>query len=527
MLKPIEYFRDYCSKSRPFNTLLAVYYRLAIKSLAFVLKKHDFKQIIRVYLRHSNWILGASDIDLIVIMDSSGWIADADFFKKLWKSYGFLRKLFPVLCGTEEIKFIPEEQIKEHPLRTNGEALLLLSPHKWKCIYSRKCANAPLSFTISRTEKPTLPHTRFLHFNFYGYIQQVILSGEDISELKFCRLRKNIMKIIQHLLYLKGGDILEADELTILLSDPERSAKDTDEATVGNIFKLLEKIPENARARRNVLLSAFQEIVLLIQGIHDRRYDLSVGADAAPHSADNHWMEKPLKDFIKEGNKLFAEQFRFVITMPIYEAKQRAFLLINEKTDRYLFEKLIAFSNQNYRKLSRSGTCLYIATDKILTSQFYALWGPHALEAHILSTRQSFNPGGRLKIKLPPDEWTLWKIRNSLSILEEYYLPFVTSPRANSKKTKSYRIYETPEVEMLFHYLYYLKDREAYYRDLKRAKGESDEIICLAAAKYADEIGLSQWHPDGRATTYPYIKKMIRLIDRMADEKIRLHAKNV
>ncbi|MFA5157222.1 MAG: hypothetical protein WC532_07570 [Candidatus Omnitrophota bacterium] len=520
MRKTLEYFCDYCSKNKFLSPLFAAYYRLAVKSLALALKMHNFKQIVKVYLRHRDWILGVSDIDLIFIMKSLEPAEDASSFKKLWKTYIFLRKLFPMLCDTEEIRFIPEEQIREHPLRVNGETALLLSPHKWECIYSKKGSISPASFSLSHPEKPAIPHTRFLHFNFYGYMQRMILSGQDIPALKFCRLRKNMMKILQHLFYLKNSKAIGMDELTKQLSGQEKTCKDADEIAARDIFKLLEEVPAGAAARRNALLYAFRKLILFIQDVHDRHYDLGSGTHPAPHTHDGSWMGKPLKDFIEEGNRLFGERFRVNAIKPISELTQRAFLSIDENTDRDLFEKLILFSSRHYQMLLRSGTSLYVVTDKILTSQFYALWSPHALEAHILLARDSFNPGQMLKIKLPPEEWTLRKIRNSLAIFEEYYLPLLASPYAGGNGIDFCKIYERPEVEMLFHYFYYLKDRDVYFRDLKQAKGDSAEILCLTAAKYADEIGLNQWHPYEYVTAYPYLKKMIRLVDRMTCERI-------
>lgn len=512
----LDRFGDLCAKNKYFNFLLEGYYALAVQSLAGLLKKQKFDQILNVYVRHRDWILGVSDIDLVFIIKPLTPDQDIAFFKKLWKSYIPLRILFPVLCDIDEIRFINAEQIDRHPLRMNKEASLLLAPQKWACIYSKDASRDPVAFPITDKTDSSVPHTRFLYFNLYSYWQWVILSGGRISELRFFRLRKCTMKILQHLFYLNEKTCFDIKELTQRLSGGEGAQGSAEVLKAKEIFRHLEEVPRNSSDRRSSMTCAFRKLILYVQQVHCKHYDLNTDLRSASHSQDKTWLGQTLGDFIDRGEELFGDQFQVVALRPIYEIKLRAFLLIDEKITQKQFDELLRFVSRYHQKLFQSKVQLFVATDKILTSQFYALWSPHALEAYLLLARDSFNPRGLLKIKVPPENWTLWKIRNSVSIFGEYYLPLLTSPRAKGDGGDFCKIYERTDIEMLFHYFYYLKDREAYLRDLAATKGDSNEILCITASKYANEIGMADWHPDKYADAYPYIKRMISLVDQMA-----------
>ena len=512
MMKIRLYFRaileeifDHSIKNDFFGYCFGRYYHAAICSLRFVLKQQRSQEILTVYLRHEEWILGASDIDLVFIIRSSDHDKDIVFFKKLWKTYFVLRLFYPILCKFEEIRFISQELLQKHPLKENAESYLLLAPHKWRRIYSNNDDDSARKEFLSKGPiKASLPLTRFLHFNFYSYIQWVILSDQRISKLKFLRLRKNMMKIRQHLSYVKEEKTNEG----LLLSNELISTG----------------IPAKEILRQDVIISEFRELILDLHRTHAERYDLSNELYTVPHANDDSWMTSAVKVFIRQGNELFGDRFQLVMIRPICDFTVKSFLFIDESFGKDLFNDLIDLSRQHNLELFKSSLRLYFVTDKILTSQYYTLWSPFALEAHILLARGAYNPKGSFKIKLPSNEWTLWKIRNSISIFEEYYLPFLTSPNARGKGINYCKLYERPEVEILFQYFYYLKDRDSYFDDLKKAKGDLNEMLCLIASKYANEIGIQDWFPRTYDSAYPYIKRMVRLIDQMAYDQIYMKA---
>lgn len=160
------------------------------------------------------------------------------------------------------------------------------------------------------------------------------------------------------------------------------------------------------------------------------------------------------------------------------------------------------------------------STESLLTSQFYTLWGPHALEAYILSAKGYHGRGGNLSIKIPPERWSVHQIRNSASIFEEYYLPLLHSPIAKGSGADFFKIYERSETETLLLYFYFLKDRESFIRDINDVKGDINEMLCIVTSKYSVELGTEAWRPYSYSSAYPYIAKLIRLVDTMAASEL-------
>jgi hypothetical protein len=169
---------------------------------------------------------------------------------------------------------------------------------------------------------------------------------------------------------------------------------------------------------------------------------------------------------------------------------------------------------------------LNTTTPVLLTSQFYTQWGHVALEAHILQAQSVFAPRGGLRLLLPNAQWTLQKIRESVAVFEEFYLPFLTSPLARGEGLDFCKIYERAETEMLFHYYCYLKNPLEYLDLLQRSDGDTDEVIAYGCAKYGNEIGIQAWHPIRFIDSYPYLKSMIRRVDEMALQQLENPASN-
>jgi len=329
-----------------------------------------------------------------------------------------------------------------------------------------------------------------------------------------------MLKILQHLFWIDENCLYDIDELKRKWDKGEN--RDAKEQLAGEIFDHLNEIPYSISERRRLILDTFRKSAFLIHRTHDEHYDLNEGALTVKHCRNDEWLGKPLKEFIEGGKNAFSGQFQTVVIKPICEQSMRAYILIQPEMEAALFDDLLLFIEKHNQRLFESKVRAMVTTDKILTSQFYTLWSPYALEASILLARESYDPDGALRIKKPPEPWILWKIRNSVSIFEEYYLPLLTSPMAKGTGMDFCKMYERPEIEMLFHYFYYLKDPVKYEQDLKEVEGDSNEILCITASKYGNEIGIGDWRPYRYESAYPYVKKLIRIIDRMAMDRMKL-----
>ncbi len=493
----LEQLLDHCAKNRVSYFLLRAYYQLATHCLASALKVAKFDSLIKIYLRHNRWILPISDIDLVCLIKRGEPRDDMVFFRKFWKLYGFLRVFFPMLCTSDEIRFIHDEQIHKHPLRTKTDALALFTPDQWLCLYSKKGSGDGIPVWIMYAAESTR------HWNMYCKLQWPLIAGQIITELKFRRLSGIMLKLTQHLYFLKENKAIDIPSLGKL-------------PFANDFYLQTHTIPSNPLRRRSILLHSFQKLIFLMDRIHSERFDLSYGLIPVRHSSDDHWLGSPLKDFIREGKSIFGGQFQIAVLKPLGEYNARAFLLLKESWSPAIIQKLMTFANQHNQKLFESRVRLMFGTESIIASQFYALWSPHALEAHILLVRESYNPDGHLKIKLPPHEWVVWKIRNSVSIFEEYNLPFLISSQAKGAGIDFCKIYERFEVEVLFHYFSYLRNRETYENDLMRTNGDSLEMMAITASRYGNEMGTGDWRPYSYASAYPYVRQMIRLVDTMA-----------
>lgn len=518
LLRKLERFSerllDCCVKNRPVQFFLKSYYDLAAQCLIWSLKLMKFDGLSRVYLRHNRWILPVSDMDLVCVMESHGSKKEMVFLRKFWRLYRCLRTFFPMLCTLDEIRFIRTERLSGHPLSVPTGALTLFTPDEWICLYSKEVTSSRVPPSMMRAAESTR------HWNMYGKLQWPLLAGQIITELKFRRLRGIILKILQHLRYLENEEMISIPLLEERLRRQENSM-------ASDIYRKIKIIPSGETMRSAALSEALRQLLLLMDRVHAERFDLAYTLTPAPHSDDDQWLGKPLKKFIRTGKELFGDKFKIAALRPIGEHKARVFLMIDDSCDPQCFMDLIEFVNQHNQKLFESRIRLMIVTEKIAASQFFGLWSPYALEAHILMARESYNPYGILKIRKPSHEWVVWKIRNSASIFEEYYLPHLMSPLAKGAGMDFCKIYERFEIEMLFHYFYYLKDRESYENDLARTNGDSAEIMAIAASKYARELGIHEWHPYNYASAYPYVQKLIRLVDQMAVQELaRVAAKN-
>lgn len=500
---------------------LHYYYTLATRILSLYLKYVCSPEVESVYAKPYSYTTTINTISLIVFIKTTSAEHDIAFFKKFRRSYFILRTLFPIFCKLREVRFIPAERIHLHPHKQNFETYLLLDPEHWNCIYPNNSKKDSIYFMLPTKRKMTSPHTILLDFFLYGLLQEELVSSSLLSNLTLIKLRKSTLKILQYIYCQGTGLYISAENLIKKMHADNSSSAIKEKGIYDYLFSSSNSAPE----RFNYLAHMLREILLVLDEIHFKNYDLANNSKAVTHTASPHWMNSILEEYIHEGKRLFGENLKLVIFQsPLYFDKILAFQLIDADTKKDLIAEWIRFT-QRYRKRFRNANIsIYISTETLLTSQFYTLWSHVALEAYLIPSQYVYTPDVRFKIKEPPEEWTLWKIRDSISIFEEYGLSYIISSNGRRAGMDFCNIYKMPMTKMLFHYYYYLKDREDYLQDIQNFHAEPSEILCAVCARYGDEIGITDWRPVKHEDFYPYMKKMIRLVDEMAlDELARLN----
>lgn len=498
----------------PVRWVLAGWYRLSLKGLALIVQGKHTSNIKAIFNRHQNWILGISDIDLIISYDDPDPAQDRQLFVSFWRRYRILRLFFPMLCGVSEVRWIPLQRLAKHPLHSQAEVHLLLNPEQWSCVFSRSDDPALNIPVFDPPIEPGLPLTMFLDFNLYGYIQKQLFSNEDQPSLRIDRMAKCAVKITQHLHYLQTGDYVTVPQLKEELGkQPLQQPWAHYRQTLSGLLR-----PESGQQDRDreIARSIFN-VLLDLSRVHEKLLPAE-GPESRPgHRFPAEWQGSGMEDFLREVEQDFSGRLSLLsYKSPYKQYHRRLFLLITQETP---FEDFFAFINlaRSYQEtFQKQKIILNSTTPVLLTSQFYGLWGHVALEAYILAAQPVYAPRGGLKLRMPEEQWTLQKIRESVAVFEEFYLPFMMSPLAKGEGMDFCKIYERAETEMLFHYYGYLKDKEAYLQLMKQSGGAVDEVIAWACARFGNEIGIQDWHPFRFIDSYPYLKKMIRQVDEMA-----------
>jgi hypothetical protein len=498
----------------PVRAVLAAWYQLALKALEWAVKSRSTAAIQAIYIRHQNWILGISDIDLIILFDDPDPVRDRDLLLRFWRRYIPLRLLFPMLCGVTEIRWIPTTRLPAHPLHRQPEARLLLNPEQWRCIFHR-AAQAPARIPVfdpPATEH--LPFTMFLEFNLYGYLQRQLFSAGKQPGLRLERMAKCAAKILQHIHFLRSDEYLPVQDLQQRLRQPEAAPPWRRHAGLLQGLQpqdIADNRPDRAAAR------SVYELILELSRVHEGLLEDGPPAAELRHAVPPAWAGTRLDGFLADAGERFGDRLTLVgFHSPYKRYHIKVFQVLTPNTSFDDFSEFVAFARGYQASLRAEKVFLNATTPALLTSQFYTLWGHVALEAHILRAQTVYAPRGGFRLRLPETRWTLQKIRESVAVFEEFYLPFLASPLARGEGMDFCKIYERAETEMLFHYYCYLKDREDYLEVLQRCGGDPDEVIAYGCARYGSEIGIRNWHPIRFVDSYPCLKAMIRQVDDLA-----------
>lgn len=502
----------------PVRWALAGWYRLSLKSLALIVRGSDTSNIKAIYNRHQNWILGISDIDLIIFYDDPDPVQDRKLFVSFWRRYQILRLFFPMLCEVSEVRWIPLQRLAKHPLHSQAEVHLLLNPEQWCRVFSRAEGSALPFPVFDPPREPGLPLTMFLDFNLYGYLQKQLFSNEDQPALRIDRMAKCAMKITQHLHYLQSGEYITVPQLQEELGKQQalQPWQHYREMLGGLLFPAADQQDRDREIARSIYTT-----LLELSQVHETLLHEASPESEPEHKIPGEWPGSGMEDFLRKVEQQFADRLTLVsYKSPYKQYHRRLFLVITPETpfeDFYAFIKLARSYQEIFlkEKIILNGT-----TPVLLTSQFYGLWGHVALEAYLLKAQTVYAPRGGLKLRMPEEKWTLQKIRESVAVFEEFYLPFMMSPLARGEGMDFCKIYERAETEMLFHYFGYLKDKEGYLQLMQQCGGSVDEVISWACARFGNEIGIQDWHPFRFIDSYPYLKKMIRQIDEMALQQL-------
>lgn len=498
----------------PVNAAFSAWYKLSLRGLASIVGGEKTSPITAIYTRHQNWILGISDIDLIILYDDHDPARDKALFVAFWRRYLALRLLFPMLCGVSEIRWISLSRLSRHPLHDQSETHLLLNPEQWSCIFNRAGTTAPPFPVFNPPQQSHLPFTMFLEFNLYGYIQRQLFSGEDQPRLRLDRMAKCAVKILQHLHYLQTGQYVESRQFLANLLDG--AAGQPWQLYAGMTSGLLSFEAEREIRDRDIARSVYTILTTLSQA-HEAITDSELPGYEPAHAIPGEWQGTGLGGFLEDVEKQFAGRVTLVsFKSPYKQYNTRLFFVISPRTNFEDFYGFVTFSRNYHQMFLAEKVQLNATTPVLLTSQYYGLWGHVALEGHMLQAQEVYAPRGGLRLMLPREEWTLQKIRESVAVFEEFYLPFMMSPLAKGEGMDFCKIYERAETEILFHYYCYLKDKEGYLELIQHSGGSADEVIAYGCANYGNEIGIQSWHPIRFIDSYPYLKKMIRLVDDLA-----------
>jgi len=495
------------------RAVLLAWYKLSLKGLALIVRGKKSRQVKFIYTRHQNWILGSSDIDLIILYSDHDPGRDKIFFVSFWRRYIALRFLFPMLCEVSEIRWISLARLGGHPLHSQSEAHLLINPEQWICIFDRGEETAMQAPVFNPPQKSHLPLTMFLEFNLYGYIQRQLFSNEHHPELRIDRMAKCAVKILQHLHYLQAGEYVDVRRFQEKLHD-ESAGKPW------QIYATMMQGLLSSKEDRELARSIF-EILVVLSRAHETITDCEPAGSEPRHAVPGDWQGTGLGDFLADVEQEFADRVSLVaFRSPYKQYHTRLFFVVSGETSFEDFYSFVRFSRKYHDVFQAEKILLNATTSTLLTSQFYSLWGHVALEAYILQAQEVYAPRGGLRILPPKEAWTLQKIRESVAVFEEFYLPFMMSPLAKGEGIDFCKIYERAETEILFHYYCYLKDKDGYLELIRDSGSSADEVIAYGCANYGNEIGIHNWHPIRFIDSYPYLKTMIRLVDEMALKRL-------
>jgi hypothetical protein len=511
-------FLSFSVQFGPVRWLLAGWYRLSLVGLRWIVRGEETQDIKTIYTRHQNWILGISDIDLIVLFDDGDTEQDRTLFITFWRRYHLLRLLFPMLCNVSEIRWIPVQRLQKHPLHDQPEARLLLNPEQWVSVYTKPGEDIVRVPVFDPARECSLPLTMFLEFNLYGYLQKQLFSDEIQPGLRIDRMAKCAVKIVQHLHYLQSGEYVPVSIMQAKLS---QDLLQTPWNTYAELLGGLISPAENPQGRDREIARSVFNLLRELSSIHEVITGTGEPVKEPPMRMPSDWSGTGFGSFLADAEQAFGDRMVLVaFKSPYKQYHKRLFIVIRPE---YTFENFYEFIRfaRNYHDIFLEEKVIAAATTPVLlTSQFHGLWGSVALEGYILQAQGVYAPRGGLELRQAEESWTLRKIRESVAVFEEFYLPFLMSPGAKGIGMDICKIYERAETEMLFHYYAYLKDQTAYLELMQGSDGSVDDIIAWGCAQYGNEIGIQDWQPLRFIDSYPYLKKMIRLIDEMALKKL-------
>ncbi len=174
----------------PFSKLNRVPYYIAIKY--FVRMCGNFPQIKSVYLRHSlvegNWIPGASDIDLTIIINSGQNAQEEfNFLGSFWRSFLRLQKFFPMIC---DVDILDDQFIKVWTkFGFRGQ-----ESKYWKLLYGAAIIEPDYSAQPQQRARDAFNYA----IKYYRSFFKEIFSRPDPDLIRLHRFSRKILKYIHY-----------------------------------------------------------------------------------------------------------------------------------------------------------------------------------------------------------------------------------------------------------------------------------------------------------------------------------------
>lgn len=435
-------------KTKIFVPFVYLYYWTAVRSLQ-LMKALQFPCRFNIYTRHQNWNLGASDIDLIVVYDEREFKGENDrseFFQQFYEALGWLRVLFPMLCAGVEVRFLSKSRFERHPLEGHPELELVCSPSTWKPALQQIY---DIDFAWIRNSSKKLvevPMTKALGNHLLGPIQTLLFKSRLNRHFSATKFSKCTQKCAQCL-----------------------------------------RTPSNLAGSPPLTKVSAAELLLKLILLVDQEYGSPFAPKDGKVSGSKEkpdWLPPVVDQYLWATQRKFGEHITVVVQRPFFQLYEqfRVVGLVSNLTDPNRFAQWVTFSYDYTLKFKKIRARIISSTAALMASQSYQMWGETPLEAEYFSTSQNlYAPTSEIRIAVPPESWSLLKLREALLNLEESQLPQSVMFDGDKELT------ETALYKALAYYLVYARDPEEFARALP-----GPEAGMLARADVIlNELGIS------------------------------------
>lgn len=504
----------YCiQKIRLFKSLARVYYLSALACMDVFIRFFGFTEIKAVFTRHQNWILGISDIDLIIAIRQMSVDEEAAFFKKFHRFYVIYRLFFFVLCPYVEIRFLRENSVEHHPSKRIKEAELLYNFEQWTEIYgSDKNSFRACRFAPEPAGAGLFPLSSFLCFNLYGFFQDSLLSGRPVPGIS-ARVKKCFLRIAQHVYFIGRKSYISLEAVDKEINSGRHLTPSFEKLSSASKKFSLNHADDPAKSA-----GIIKDTILAVSCAYNTAAPKGGALFKPAHAETPFYIPVYFKEFLEKAGKILDEgKIKLVYYKDPYKFYRiNAFFVIDESVLLEDLGALLGLCRKYYKKLIRENVVLRFTTGALLTSQMYCLNGPLALESYFVSNRNVYDKGGCLNIAHPPDEWNAIKIRESIYAFKEFFLPALMFFKGHKKFT--YELFDAPELNILLAYFLFFKSKPEFIEALKSANGDPYDLSAYVLSKYGSEMKADCWQTTTLRDSFPHISRMVNMVDEAASE---------